>query len=341
MGIAGPGDALAEWETAAAAIRLVRAADPEIIFCLSTNGLELPERAEELAALGVSHLSVTINALDPRAGKRIYQYVDYRGVRYRGEEAAALLLERQMRGLRLAAKAGLVCKVNIVFLKGINGDEIPSIVKAAKNAGAAMTNIMRFIPVEESLFYGIPAASEEELAALRKNCAAILPQMYHCRQCRADAIGTLEHDISSRWTGDPEAGKTARGENTAPRLFAAASSGGVLVDEHFGRVSAFYVYEYSGGEVRFRERREVGRFCGETGGCGRHERLGAALAALEDCEAVLAAMIGEAPKLELEKRGVAAYVSYDSIENAVRRAADRKIQNCPETTASEQIPPKL
>jgi predicted Fe-Mo cluster-binding NifX family protein len=183
-----------------------------------------------------------------------------------------------------------------------------------------MTNIMRLIPVEESLFYGIPAAGEDELTALRKSCAAILPQMYHCRQCRADAIGTLEHDISPRWTGEAETGKTA-GETTAPRLFAAASSGGVLVDQHFGHVSAFYVYEYSGGVVRFRERRELTRFCGETGGCGRHERLGAVIAALEDCEAVLASMIGEAPKLALEQRGIAAYISCDSIENAVREAA--------------------
>lgn len=43
----------------------MKAEFPEMLLCLSTNGLMLPDRVDELASLGMHSLTVTINAVDP------------------------------------------------------------------------------------------------------------------------------------------------------------------------------------------------------------------------------------------------------------------------------------
>ena len=113
-----------------------------------------------------------------------------------GETAAALLLANQMAGLRALTQAGIVCKVNTVLLKGINDGHIPQVVETARELGAVMTNIMQLIPVKGSVFENMPLVSNKELMDMRRSCEPTLKQMYHCKQCRADAIGLLGDDRS-------------------------------------------------------------------------------------------------------------------------------------------------
>lgn len=87
IGIAGPGDAFAEPRRTIETIKLIKSEFPDKIFCLSTNGLELEPWAEELASLGVSHITLTINSLRPETLCRIYQWVRFRKRVYRGREA--------------------------------------------------------------------------------------------------------------------------------------------------------------------------------------------------------------------------------------------------------------
>ena len=60
VGIAGPGDALANFEETKKTLQLIKEYDPKVTFCLSTNGLMLPLYAQELIDLGVSHVTVTV-----------------------------------------------------------------------------------------------------------------------------------------------------------------------------------------------------------------------------------------------------------------------------------------
>jgi len=126
VGIAGPGDTLANPEETFRTLEMIRKEDPNITFCMSTNGLALPEHVEDMKRVGVSHATVTINAVDPAIGAQIYKFAMYRGKKYTGETAAALLLANQMAGLRALTQAGIVCKVNTVLLKGINDHHIPA-----------------------------------------------------------------------------------------------------------------------------------------------------------------------------------------------------------------------
>jgi nitrogenase molybdenum-iron protein alpha/beta subunit/MoaA/NifB/PqqE/SkfB family radical SAM enzyme len=326
VGIAGPGDALADFAAVRETLRLIRAADPDITFCLSTNGLLLPLYAEELVEIGVSHVTVTVNALTPQMGARIYAHVDYLGENYTGEAGAAILLANQFAGLRRAAALGMVCKVNIVLLRGINDEAVRDITEKAKAHGASIANIMQMIPVPGTEFAGMEMVSHKDVQAIRRSCGEILPQMYHCRQCRADAIGKLGEDRSLYFR--KVAALPAGADKTAGVLrFAVTSRGGMLVDQHFGQANEIYIYDYADGRVCYRERRGVvgtGGCGGAGGGKAAAEELSAKMEALmravDDCDAVLTMRVGEASRERLRAKGIDVRLTYDRIEDAVRDA---------------------
>ncbi|MDR2295829.1 MAG: radical SAM protein [Clostridiales Family XIII bacterium] len=206
VGIAGPGDALASFPETRETLRLIRAHDPDAIFCVATNGLMLPQYAGELKRLGVSHAVVTVNAVAPHIGARIYGRVRYMGKTYTGVEGASVLLANQLAGIKMLVDDGIAVKVNCVALKGINDGHIHAITREAARLGAFMTNIMPHIPLKGSVFEALDGLTHEELAALRARCGENIKQMTHCRQCRADAAGTLGADMDlARVDGAPPA----------------------------------------------------------------------------------------------------------------------------------------
>jgi nitrogen fixation protein NifB len=193
VGIAGPGDALVDWEHSSQTIRLIREYDPQVLVCLSTNGLKLPKLAASIVELGVSHVTVTVNTLNPVTGAIIYRYVNYEGQRYSGAQGASLLLENQLAGISSLTRQGLMVKVNTVMIPGINNHEIPDIVRKMKELNVFITNIMPLIPVQGSAFADLPAPDAHDLTIMRRVCQTEMRQMLHCQQCRADAVGLL-HD---------------------------------------------------------------------------------------------------------------------------------------------------
>ncbi|MDR1947316.1 MAG: radical SAM protein [Desulfovibrio sp.] len=339
-GIAGPGDPLANFAATAETLRLIRREDPDITFCLSTNGLLLPLYAAQLTGLGVSHVTVTVNAVDPVVGARIYSRATYMGAHCRGEAAAAILMSNQFTGLKLLAEAGVVCKVNIVLIKGINDAHVEDVVLKVKSLGASIVNIMQMIPVRGSVFEDMPMISNREHAALRKRCEVHLPQMHHCRQCRADAVGLLGYDQSIRLRDPASAlippARPAEDVERRPMKIAVASRSGVVVDQHFGFAEQFYIYESNGLTARLLEARRV---AGKVSGCGAcgggplpegpEERdqgggkIAKAIAAVADCRAVVAMRIGDSPARQLAEKGISVFSTYDSIDKAVTDAARR------------------
>jgi nitrogen fixation protein NifB len=188
IGIAGPGDPLFNAETFAT-FRLVAAEFPQLILCLSTNGLLLPEKIDELDQLGLCSLTVTLNSLDPVIGGKIYSRVHYHGRTYHGAEGAALLLENQLTGIKLAADKGMTVKVNTVYIPGVNEDQVPLIARKVKELGAQVMNVMPLIPQAD--FATVVPPSENLLASVRSENEKTIGQMKHCRQCRADAVGLI------------------------------------------------------------------------------------------------------------------------------------------------------
>ncbi|MFT8317384.1 MAG: nitrogenase cofactor biosynthesis protein NifB [Sporolactobacillus sp.] len=352
VGIAGPGDALANFEETKRTLELIRADDPEVTFCLSTNGLMLPFYAKELIDLGVTHFTVTLNAVNIDIGAKIYKFIHYFGKRYTGREAATILLANQLAGLRILQKYPVVTKVNCVALKGINEHHIPLVVKTMKSLGVYMTNIMPHIPITGSIFQDLPRWKGAEINELRNVCEVDMRQMRNCQQCRADAVGTLDHDLSlsdlfnecSVGDGEregckvllqhsAEAGKnelTAESEkdqHLPVKRYAVATSNGKIIDMHFGEVKAFHIYDSDGREAHFVEKRVVGQYCdGDDCGANR-DKWANILPAIADCQGVLAMKIGNAPKKFLRGRGIEPIVTVDTIVNAVVRAASSNYKN--------------
>jgi nitrogen fixation protein NifB len=192
VGIAGPGDPLANPKTFET-FRLVRAAFPEMTLCLSTNGLRLPEMIGSLRDLDLHSLTVTINALTPETGAKIYEWIRFDGQRLAGEEAAALLLERQLEGVQLAAAAGLLVKINHVYIPGVNDHETLDLALKVRSLGASMMNIIPVIPLGQ--FKELEPPSGALLEMVRNQAGLIISQARHCKQCRADAAGVVGQDL--------------------------------------------------------------------------------------------------------------------------------------------------
>jgi nitrogen fixation protein NifB len=186
-GVAGPGEPLCNPETFET-LRLVGARFPELILCLSTNGLLLADRAEELYALGVRTLTVTLNTVDPALGERIYSCVMAGNQVLVGREGAAALLARQLEGIGRAAALGMAVKINSILIPGVNADgHLQQVARAARAVGAWVQNITPLIPLGR--FRDLQPPSRAQLQRTRARCEQIIPQFRLCRQCPADAVG--------------------------------------------------------------------------------------------------------------------------------------------------------
>jgi nitrogen fixation protein NifB len=185
-GIAGPGDTLAA-DSAIETFQLIKEKYPDLLKCMSTNGLLLKERADELIELGIDTLTVTVNAVDPKIQAEIISGIYYHGKRYEGEEAAQLLIENQLAGIRKISAAGITVKVNTVLIIEINKNHIKDIAKAVSEAGALMYNIIPLIPQHKFKECAEPACVDIDGA--RREAEEYIDVFRHCQRCRADAVG--------------------------------------------------------------------------------------------------------------------------------------------------------
>jgi len=321
VGIAGPGDALANFEETRETLRLIREYDPNVTFCIATNGLMLPQYVGELKALGVSHVTVTVNAVDPKIGAKIYKHIHFMGETFTGIEGASILIANQLAGIKMLKENGIVCKVNCVTLKGINDSHIYEVTKKAAELGAFITNIMPHIPVKGSAFEALDRVTNMEIEALRKKCGVNIKQMTHCKQCRSDAAGTLTEDISLEFR---ETVPIAT-EKTETRKFAVATKTGAIVDLHFGHAQEFFIYESDGEQVTFIEKRGVQKYCNGPGReDDKEDKWETIIEALRDCSAVLALRTGYAPEQRLKENGINVITTYERVETAVLLAAKER-----------------
>ncbi len=185
-GVAGPGDPLAT-DHALDTFDLIDREYPQLIKCLSTNGLRLPEKADRIAALGIRTVTVTVNAVDPAILDQVVGFVAVGGRVLRGVEGARRLIAAQLDGIGKLAAHGVVIKINCVLVPGINGDHVGEVARVAKSAGASMINIIPLIPQHELSHIAPPDCSDLNVA--RAAAQKYLVVFRHCNRCRADAVG--------------------------------------------------------------------------------------------------------------------------------------------------------
>jgi nitrogen fixation protein NifB len=185
-GIAGPGDTLATHH-AIDTFQIIKKRHPELINCLSTNGLMLEQYAQELIEAGVRTITVTVNAVDPEILQYICLWVVKDGKKYEGVEGASILIEAQKRGIAKISALGALVKINMVLVPGVNNDHVEEVARTVKELGAHFINIIPLIPQYKLAHLHEPTC--EELHAAREQAEQYLPVFRHCQRCRADACG--------------------------------------------------------------------------------------------------------------------------------------------------------
>ena len=185
-GIAGPGDTLAS-DNAIKTFNLIGKKFPALIKCMSTNGLLLSERAEEIIKAGIDSLTVTVNAVDPNIEAMLNDYVIWHGKKIEGAEGAKILIENQIEGIKKIAKAGITVKVNTVLVPRINGSHIEEIAETVAAAGADRYNIIPLIPTAKLKDEEAPTCVQ--IHAAREAAGKHIELFLHCNHCRADAVG--------------------------------------------------------------------------------------------------------------------------------------------------------
>ena len=306
LGIAGPGDPLANPNRTFETFRQLSERAPDIKLCVSTNGLNLPQYVDEIAQYNIDHVTITINCIDPEVGAKIYPWIFWQNKRIRGVEGASILIEQQQKGLEMLTARGILVKVNSVLIPGVNDQHLKEVSKVVKAKGAFLHNVMPLIAeAEHGTYYGLmrhPSPTAAQLQDLQDACAGDMAMMRHCRQCRADAVGLLGEDRGAEFTLDKidvmevdyAAAMLRRKEvhdeiinqleakralhaplvvdygvpvNTRSVLMAVAGKNGV-VGEHFGHAREFLIYEAAPSGVRFIGHRKTELYCSGVDTCG-------------------------------------------------------------------------
>ncbi|OJW72168.1 MAG: cyclic pyranopterin phosphate synthase MoaA [Sphingomonadales bacterium 63-6] len=112
-------------------IELVRALGRKIgdgleELTITTNGTQLEQFADDLAAAGVRRINVSLDTMDGELFQRLSRRDKLNDV---------------LRGIAAAREAGLKVKLNTVALKGMNEEEIPFLIEWAHSQGHDITLI--------------------------------------------------------------------------------------------------------------------------------------------------------------------------------------------------------
>ena len=192
MGIAGPGDPFANPEETMTTLEMVNKKYPELLLCIATNGLNLPDYLDDLTRFNVTHVSITINAVDPEIGEKIYAWVRFGKKSLAPEKGAAILLEKQMASVTGLKERGIIVKVNTIVLPGINDHHVTDIAREMARMDVDLLNCMPYYPNKSSNLSHLREPSKKEIRRIQADVGKYIPQMLHCKRCRADAVGMLD-----------------------------------------------------------------------------------------------------------------------------------------------------
>jgi nitrogen fixation protein NifB len=312
VGIAGPGDPFANVDKTLRTFELVKARHPDLLLCVSSNGLELAHHLDEVAELGVSHVTVTMNTVDPDVGGKIYRWVrDGREI-YRGREAGELLLSRQLESIKGLKERGVTVKINTILVPGVTLEGIGEVAKVVAELGADTMNNLPLYPVEGTPFGELRAPTPEEIGTARRDSEGFIQQMTHCQRCRADAVGILGEEHGEEAINRLMAAKAAPKERP---YIAVCSQEGFLVNQHLGGADFLMIYENANidGHItpRLIDKRPTPT---AGGGAGRWAMLAGIMS---DCKALICHQIGETPRMVLTGSGVSVHESDGLISEAV------------------------
>jgi nitrogen fixation protein NifB len=321
-GIAGPGDPFANGEETMGTMRMIHKNHPDMLLCVSSNGMNIGPYIDELAELNVGHVTITVCAVDPEIGQKIYSWVRDGKVVYRGLQAAELLLSRQLDAIKRLKEHNITVKINCIVIPGVNDHHIEDIAKKMQELGADLLNCMALFPNANTPFGGLTQPDKDTMEEIRAMAEQYLPQMRHCTRCRADAVGLLDEDRTEEFRGCLSSCSSIKPMPVNGRPYVAvATLEGLLVNQHLGEASSFQIWEMDGDSYRKVEERSSASI---GGGIKRWHQLAKILG---DCRAVLVSGVGETPYEILSSAGVKPVEASGFIEDGLRAVYENRDLN--------------
>jgi nitrogen fixation protein NifB len=300
----GPGDPLATPDLTLQTLAALRHGHPGLSICLTTLGMGAGKLAAELAGLGLAHVSILMDAVDPKVAEGIYAWIRPGIKTLPLPEASRLLVDEQAAGIAALVKAEITVKAKTTLYPGINSEHISAVAEKAAKLGVTKMMLFPFLAKDDEHPRPAWEAVPEELNRAAKHAARHLPaqlvDMAYCRQ-------TVEFNFSDLDSSDKVLPKPSE---RRPNL-AICSSGGFDVDLHLGQADQYLIYGPKDGPVSFlgvRPAPEPG------GGDTRWQQVALTLS---DCFAVLAAAAGEAPKSILTEKGLVVLTQEGNVEGLV------------------------
>lgn len=311
VGISGPGDPLAVPEALLETLRLVRGKHPELPLCVTTTGLGAARHAAALADMDLSHVTLLIDAVDPKVAEMIYAWIRPGTRNLRLPEAAELMVGEQAAAVEALSGQGVPVKVNTTVYRGCNEAHVADVARDVSELGAEIMAVAPFRAGIGGEDYLNVQPGMGIMREVREAAARFIELMPAEEGCGEDLVGLVQ-------PGPQAVALAAGGPAALPRPsgrrvnVAVASSGGMDVDTHLGQAGRFLVYGP----------REDGLACllgtraapPAGGGSARWEELAMTLS---DCFAVLVSGAGEAPRKALGGHGIGVLVTEAEVEGAV------------------------
>lgn len=308
VGITGPEEPFATPDVTFETLRLVREKYPDMGLCVTTNGLGIASYAPALAGLGLSHVTLLVNGVDPDIVEQLYGWIRPGTRTLRMAEAAEHLVGEQLGAIMALRKADITVKINTTVYPGINDAHVADVAARVASLGAAVMHIVPYLPPWEGAT-PVERPSDTLMEQVREKAATYLPVMDAPDTCGEMIVGYMGDACGvGPDTVTPELHPVPGGDKP---YVAVASNDGFTVNEHLGHAAKFLIYGPQNGPVSLLEaRRAPAAGSGDT-------RWDTLAQTLSDCAYVLVASAGNRPKEVLGGHGIRVIQTDDPIEGLV------------------------
>jgi len=307
--IAGPGEPFADPEYAITAVKLIKKRFPAMNVSVITNGIEAFNYCDQLVAAGLDNLTVTINSLNRGIITRLYDWVRFEKRLYRGEQAAEIIRDNQIKTVRQFAYSGIDVKVNTIYLPGINDIDIVAIARKSAQIGAKSFACIRTVQDPDTGENVSHPVSERELDAVRKQCSKYI-EISGDSNCRCGTFGNAIFMKTKKRLFEIAAGPIDP-EHKRPNI-AVATLDSVTVNRHLGQAGKLNIYSYKDGICELLDVRDT-----PPAGGGEQRWMDMA-AMLSDCSVLFVKDAGLTPLGILKASGLSVIRTEETISNAIK-----------------------
>jgi nitrogen fixation protein NifB len=280
---------------------MLREKYPEMPLGLTTMGIGLANQAGQFASLGVTRVTLLVNAVNPQTVKKLYTWIRPGKRNIPLAKGADILVEEQAKGIAACIAESITVSLLTTVYCEINEQEVEEIARTFSGLGAEYITLLPgkgWLAGDEQL----PLLSVESMEGLvRKAGKHIATVCLRMPQPLGDIIPM------------PSGGNFSVPKPTQDKPnVAVLSSNGMDIDLHLGQAIRALIYgPREDGLACLLEARDLP----EPGsGDTRWLQVGEIL---NDCFALLATSAGQKPREILDRQGISMLFLEDSVEGAV------------------------